>query len=171
MDLGRSCACFPNGEGRHPLFLYMAVTNEQGIAEGVRVPAFLGVSSNPPKRIIQLNGTATSPPTNRIAKKGAPYWILELVIGPFADGARQLAVDWANKSRKVACRIVFAVQMVCRINDLLKTNPTDQALLESVKCIPARREGVVVWARDKHRIHTLMNNSKAKPRKRPREDE
>lgn len=161
-----ACSCFPHGDGRHPLFLFMAITSEEGIARGVRVPSYLGVSSNPLKRIEELNGTEGFPPANRVAKKGAPYWILKLVIGPFVQGARQLADDWANQSRKISCRIVFAIQMVCRINACLEKKLSATEMLKRVSCIPQHK--VVVWTPDKAGLESLLKDSKVKSRKRPR---
>lgn len=155
------CSCFPDGEQQHPLFLFMAVTNEEGLRQGVNVPSYLGVSSNPVKRIEELNGKDEVPAANRVARKGAPYWMLKMVIGPFAKGARQLAKDWASRSRKVACRILFAVQMVCRINECFESHP--DKLLQTVGCIPT--EKVVIWAHDRHEIEMLVGQHKIK---RPR---
>ena len=163
---GMACSCFPNGEGRHPLFLFMAVTSEEGIEKGVHVPSYLGVSRNPLKRIEELNGTEGFPPANRVAKKGAPYWTPKLVIGPFIQGARHLADDWSNRSRKISCRIVFAIQMVCRINTCLEKKLSAAEMLKQVGCIPQRK--VVVWTPDKTELESLLKDSKVKSRKRPR---
>jgi hypothetical protein len=148
------------------LFLFMAVTSEEGVEQGVRVPSYLGVSSNPTKRVEELNGVEGFPAANRVAKKGAPFWILKLVIGPFAQGARQLAIDWASKSRKVACRIVYAVQMVCRVNVWFDKHVAADEMMRAVGCVPASR--LCIWARDTDEIESLVENNKVKPRKRPR---
>lgn len=149
------CSCFPGGEGQHPLFLFMAVTNDEGIAQGVRVPSYLGVSRNPWKRLQELNGREGFPASNRLAKKGAPYWVLELVMGPFSRGARQLAVEWAAKSRKVACRVLYALEMACRINADLEKG-TDAV------AVPTGR--VAIWARDASELERLLETSK-RPRR------
>jgi hypothetical protein len=144
----------------------MAVTNEEGIAKGVRVPSYLSVSSNPLKRIQELNGRDGFPASNRVAKKGAPYWILKLVVGPFAQGARQLAIDWAGNSRKVACRILYAVQMARRVNACLAKHASEAELLSDVGCVPVGP--VVIWTDNTSELESLLQTSQAKPRKRVR---
>lgn len=144
----------------------MAVTSQEGIDSGVRVPSYLSVSSNPTKRIEEMNGSEGFPASNRVAKKGAPYWILKLVIGPFAQGARDLAEEWANKSRKVACRVLYAVQMVCRINSCIARDLSHEEMLKATGCVPASK--IVIWAHDRSEIESLVENSKVKSRKRAR---
>jgi len=160
-----SCSCFGEQiEGaKHPQFMFMCVISQEGLVLGLKLPSLLRASTNPHKRIHEFNTKATD---DRIAKKGAPYWELELVIGPFAEGARQLAVDWSLGSRKLVCRIQAGIQLTCRVNACLEQQMPPGEIKSKLGCLPETR--LHVWARDKEQLIALLSETKVKTRKRPR---
>lgn len=159
----RPCACFADEKEAHPLFVYMARTSAKGIKKGVRVPSKWGVSSNPPKRVQELNAVEGFKAAGRAARKGAPYWILELVIGPFASGANRFKEECA-KSRKISCRIQAGIQCACRVNALVRESHAPAELAKLAGCVPIGE--LVVWARDKQYLMNTLRDAKVKPRKK-----
>lgn len=151
-------------------FLYMCVTNAEGLARGVRVPPKIGVSTNPFKRVLELNGTDgfEQTPSSRSLRKGAPYWELALAIGPIVDGARAMAEEWAARSRKVSGRLKYGVQMAIRINECIKKRLSPEEIKALTGCVPQPNTKLVAYSNNRRKLMEVISEARVKPRKRPR---
>ena len=70
---------------------------------------YIGVSHNPLYRLCSHNRLPGFPAGPKNSKQGAPHWRIELIIGPFAFGAKAFKQAWRDNSRKLERRIVYGV--------------------------------------------------------------
>jgi len=108
--------CLANQE--HPLWVYMVTINEEGILNGVlNCAPQVGLSRSPPVRLNELNRVEGYRPGSKNSLAGAPYWQLELIIGPFVRGGTKFKKDWLAKSRTAVRRLVFGILMADNWNE------------------------------------------------------
>jgi hypothetical protein len=126
----------------------MLSISKEGAEAGVELPSKISVATNPHLRVNQFNGVA-----GKKKKKGAPYWQIDLVVGPFEDGARMLKKMWADKSRKVDCRLVAGVKF--------------SALAKNIEDGPRPPPGkeITIYARDKRLLFRLLHEREGQLRK------
>ncbi len=154
MALDKRCECPGMAAPRHPLFVTMISISQAGVDAGVDFPSKISVATNPFYRVRQLNGLADNSGKRRKKKrKGATYWQVDLAIGPFETGARTLQKIWAEKSRKVDCRLVAGVKFA--------------ALVDNIENGPKPPEGkeVVIYARDKKLLYRLLHEREGQLKK------
>lgn len=171
----KRCGCLTGEAERHPLFTCMFSINEAGKAQGIEFPSRISVATNPLFRAKQLNGQVAAEtkgpgskkpgkPKRTKSKKGAPYWQLDLAIGPFEKGARELKQMWADGSRKVDGRMVAGVKFASQINSMMtKSTP------ETAKFVVAKGQQMTIYTRDKTQLFPLLNQKEYqfKKRKKP----
>jgi len=97
----------------HPSFVFITSINTAGRATGLwRDESFIGVSSNPNKRLLEINRMS---PTGRVGGRTtgppAPFWQLELVIGPIYARckAKKFQTEWRQRSRTLRNRIFYGM--------------------------------------------------------------
>lgn len=151
MALSKRCSCPDLKTNRHPLFVIMVSINQEGLDAGVDFPSKISVATNPFLRLKQLNGPAPKRHGNK--RKGAPYWQMDLAVGPFETGANALKKMWSEKSRKVDCRLVAGVKF--------------SALITGLNEGPKPPEGseIVIYARDTSTLYQLLHEREAQLKK------
>lgn len=103
--------CWPVKK-EHPLWVYMTTISQAGIDNGVlNCAPQVGISRSPPVRLNELNRVAGFRPGSKNSLAGAPFWQLELVIGPFSSGGTDFKEQWLAKSRTAVRRLVFGILM------------------------------------------------------------
>lgn len=120
-DTVTTCKYCGNGS-QHPMFVYISSQN----AEGQRIfreqckqwHPVIGISSNPIKRIDELNGIRTVPRGNKQTAAGKGYWQHDLIVGPFerCGTASDFMVRLKTSHRKYQLRVADAVQRAVALN-------------------------------------------------------
>ena len=87
----------------------------------------------------------------RKSNKGAPYWQLDLSIGPFETGANELKQMWIDGSRKLEGRMVAGVKFSAFVNELLQKGR------ETVDIRPPEGKEIVIYSRDQTELVKLLN--------------
>jgi hypothetical protein len=96
------CTYCSSGQ-KHPYFAYMITINDEGKRVG-RKPwaSHIGLSRNPIIRLPEQNRKSKRRNGSRSTGYGAPYWQIELAIGPFINGGgRAFVAKWKKEARKL----------------------------------------------------------------------
>lgn len=108
--------CWPVKK-EHPLWVYMATISQEGIDSGVyNCAPQVGISRSPPVRLNELNRVTGFRPGSKNSLAGAPFWQLELIIGPFSSGGMDFKEKWLSRSRTAVRRLVFGILMAEKWN-------------------------------------------------------
>ena len=69
-----------------------------------KINTFIGFGRNPPKKVEKYN--AGRGKESKVTKKGAPLWMLHVIVGPFEneDDAKDFADCWKENSRGIPSR-------------------------------------------------------------------
>lgn len=75
--------------------------------------AYIGISRLPFHRVEKQHNRESGWKTGaKATKQASPYWIVELVIGPFVNGgAEEFKQNWRRKSRRFSRRVKEGVAM------------------------------------------------------------
>lgn len=92
----------------------------------------LGDASDPFLRIKAQNRIKGYPGGSKGTRHGAPHWKLDLIIGPFNQGAKAFKAMWQQQSRKFEARVVFG-------------------------CFKAKEANLSIWARHPSVIRRLLH--------------
>lgn len=110
--------CWPVKK-EHPLWVYMTTISQEGINNGVlNCAPQVGISRSPPVRLNELNRVAGFRPGSKNSLAGAPFWQIELIIGPFSTSGTDFKEKWLAKSRTAVRRLVFGILMAEKWNRL-----------------------------------------------------
>lgn len=107
------CCVYHHTHTRHPHFAYMITITDEGKAAGCNSDAtHLGISRDPRKRLVEQNRKSKLRRNgSRVTGTGAPYWQLEMIIGPFSKGAKHFVKKWKKKRRTSQRRINYGIEM------------------------------------------------------------
>lgn len=117
-DKPRSCPyCWPV-EMPHPLWVYMLTISEEGVHNQVlNCAPQIGISRNPLVRVKEQNREVGFAPGSKNSLSGAPYWQVELIIGPFTKQGGSFKQDWLQNSRTALRRFVYGILLAKSWND------------------------------------------------------
>lgn len=94
-------------------FLYLMsadIPNRNGESTK-RLKNRIGDASNPFYRIMSQNRRTGYPRGSKSTGSGAPYWKLDLIIGPFTCGATLFKKRWQHQTRELSARILRGIML------------------------------------------------------------